>query len=163
MTDIPDHAQAANWEAQVSLDGLALPPRIGVCVNYGAHIWYQLQTAVERDLAGQLGIALEAVDANMDGKKQTQQIEQFLAQGIDVLIYSAADPAKAPSMLEAVHQAGIPVITESLWVNSPAVTASVMINDYKGGQKIGRSAAAWIKTSTASPIKVLDVTAPWLE
>jgi ribose transport system substrate-binding protein len=164
MTDIPDRAGAANWEAQVSLDGLALPTRIGVCINYGAHIWYQLQSSAERDLAMQVGITLDAVDANMDGEKQIKQIEQFLEQGIDVLIYSTADPARAPSMLETVHAAGIPVITESLWVNSPAVAANVMINDYRGGQKIGRTAAAWMKTSFTDPIiKVLDVTAPWLE
>jgi ribose transport system substrate-binding protein len=155
--------QGANWEAQVNIDGLALPRRIGVCINYGAHIWYQMQSANERDLAAQLGIALEAVDANMNAERQAEQIEQFLRQGIDALIYSAAEPAKAPSMLEAVHAAGIPVITESLWVNSPAVKANVMINDYKGGQKVGRSAAEWIKVSRIGPVKVLDVTAPWLE
>jgi ribose transport system substrate-binding protein len=162
MTDIPKE-QGANWEARISMDGLALPRRIGVCINYGAHIWYQMQSASERELAAQLGIALEAVDANMNAERQAEQIKQFLGQGIDVLIYSAAEPAKAPSMLEAVHAAGIPVITESLWVNSPAVKTNVMINDYRGGQKVGRSAARWIKESKTGPVKVLDVTAPWLE
>jgi ribose transport system substrate-binding protein len=162
VTDTPKE-QGANWEAQISMDGLALPRRIGVCINYGAHIWYQMQSASERGLAAQLGIDLEAVDANMNAERQTEQIKQFLGQGIDALIYSAAEPAKAPSMLEAVHAAGIPVITESLWVNSPAVKANVMINDYKGGQKVGRSAARWIKESRTGPVKVLDVTAPWLE
>jgi ribose transport system substrate-binding protein len=162
VTDIPKE-QGANWEARFSVDGLALPRRIGVCINYGAHIWYQMQSASERELAAQLGIALEAVDANMNAERQTDQIQRFLDQGIDALIYSAAEPAKAPSMLEAVHAAGIPVITESLWVNSPAVKTNVMINDYKGGQKVGRSAARWIKESRTGPVKVLDVTAPWLE
>jgi ribose transport system substrate-binding protein len=162
VTTIPS-IHPANWEAQNNIDGLALPRRIGVCINYGAHIWYKLQASAERQLAEQLGIALEAVDANMDGKRQAEQIKKFLNQGIDVLIYSAADPAMAPSMLEIVHAAGIPVITESLWVESPAVKASVMINDYMGGQKVGRSAAAWIKDSMTGPIKVLDVAAPWLE
>ena len=99
----------------------------------------------------------------MNAERQTEQIQRFLDQGIDALIYSAAEPAKAPSMLEAVHAAGIPVITESLWVSSPAVKTNVMINDYKGGQKVGRSAARWIKESKTGPVKVLDVTAPWLE
>jgi ribose transport system substrate-binding protein len=162
VTDKPKE-QGANWEARISLDGLALPRRIGVCINYGAHIWYQMQSANERDLAAELGIGLEAVDANMNAERQTEQIREFLRQGIDALIYSAAEPAKAPSMLEAVHAAGIPVITESLWVNSPAVKANVMINDYMGGEKVGRAAAESIKASTTGPVKVLDVTAPWLE
>ncbi len=163
MSDIPNPLQAENWETAVTLEGLALPSRIGVCINYGAHIWYQLQSAEEQKLAAQLGIRLESVDANMNGEQQARQIERFLSDGIDVLIYSAADPANASTMLEAVHAKGIPVITESIWVNSPAVAASVMINDYMGGQKIGRCAAAEIKNSIKGPIKVLDVTAPWLE
>ena len=52
MTDIPKE-QGANWEARFSMDGLALPRRIGVCINYGAHIWYQMQSASERELAAQ--------------------------------------------------------------------------------------------------------------
>ena len=156
MTDYRKE-QAANWEAGISMDGLSLPRRIGVCINYGAHIWYQIQSANERELAAQLGITLEAVDANMNAERQSEQIKQFLGQGIDALIYSAAEPVKAPSMLEAVHEAGIPVITESLWVNSPAVKANVMINDYKGGQKVGRAAAKQIQASVTGQVKVLDV------
>jgi len=114
VTDNPKE-QGANWEARISMDGLALPRRIGVCINYGAHIWYQMQSANERTLAAELGIGLEAVDANMNAERQTEQVKEFIGQGIDALIYSAAEPAKAPSMLEAVHAADIPVITESLW------------------------------------------------
>jgi ribose transport system substrate-binding protein len=162
MTDYTKE-QPANWEAEISMEGLTLPRRIGVCINYGAHIWYQIQSANERELAAQLGITLEAVDANMNPERQSEQIKQFLEQGIDALVYSAAEPVKAPSMLEAVHAAGIPVITESLWVNSPAVKANVMINDFKGGQKVGRAAAKRIQASMTGPVKVLDVAAPWLE
>ena len=72
--------QAANWEAGISIDGLALPRRIGVCINYGAHIWYQLQSATERDLAAQLGISLEAVDANMDAPGRASRSNNFSAR-----------------------------------------------------------------------------------
>jgi ribose transport system substrate-binding protein len=165
MADIPaqtGNAQAANWEAQMNIEGLKLPRRIGVCINYGAHIWYQLQSATERDLATQLGIELEAIDANMDADLQARQVERFLEQDVDVLIYSAVNPTLAPGVLKQVHKAGVPVITESIWVDSPAVATNVMINDYKGGPKIGRVAASWIKEHSQGPVKVLDVTAPWL-
>jgi ribose transport system substrate-binding protein len=151
----------SNWGSNVDFKMLRLPSRIGVCINYGAHIWYQLQSEGEKELANELGIAIEAVDANMDGDVQLSQLGRFLDQGVDALIFSAADPVRAPAMLAEVHAKGIPVITESLWVDSPAVKANVMINDFQGGVKLGERAATWL--GAPRPIKVLDITAPWLE
>ena len=151
----------ANWGSNIDCKGLRMPSRIGVCINYGAHIWYQLQSDGEQELARELGIAIEAVDANMNGDVQLSQLRRFLDQGVEVLILSAADPAHAPAMLNEVYAQGVPVITESLWVDSPAVKANVMINDFRGGVKLGERAATWI--GATRPIKVLDITAPWLE
>lgn len=165
MTDTPVHtssASAANWEVQVDLTGLRMPRRIGVCINYGAHIWYQLQREHEQQLGTELGIEVEVVDAGMDVALQARQVADFRQQGVDALIYSAVDPAQAPAMLEPFQAAEVPVITESVWVDSPAVAANVMINDFQGGVKIGRLAAARIQAEGLTTLKVLDVTAPWL-
>ncbi len=152
----------ANWEAQARLDGLEIPKRLGVCINYGAHIWYQVQAANERILAEQLGFAVEIVDANMNADVQQGQVQQFLASGIDALIYSAADANRAPEMLAPLHAAGIPVVTESIWVESPAVATNAMINEYRGGVKVGRAAGERLRARSLSSISVLDVTVPWM-
>ncbi len=156
-------AYASNWETRVDFEGFTLPQHIGVCVNYGAHIWYQVQSTAERELATQLGIALDIVDADMDAVRQAAQVEQFIEQGVDVLIFSAADPSSAPKLLKRVHEAHIPVVTESLWIESPAVTTKVMINDFIGGQKLGRAAAGWVRSRMGGRAKVLDVTVPRLD
>lgn len=157
-----DAGAAANWEAQVQLDGLKMPTRIGVCINYGTHIWYQVQEKNERALAAQLGFALDAVDAHMDADMQQTQVQRFLAEGVDALIYSAADASRAPEMLAPARAAGVPVITESIWVDTSAVAANAMINEYRGGEKIGRVTGERLKARGLTAARVLDVTVPWM-
>jgi ABC-type sugar transport system substrate-binding protein len=156
-------AQAANWEAGVNLGGLRMPGTIGVCINFGAHIWYQVLSSVERDLGEELGISIHAVDAAMDSDVQAEQVKGLVAEGVDALIYSAADPAKAPTILEPARAVRLPVIAEAIWLDIPAVTTNVMINDYAGGQKVGRLAAERLRARSEVNATVLDVTVPWLD
>jgi ribose transport system substrate-binding protein len=164
MVDVTT-GNGANWEARANLVGLKLPRRIGVCVNFGSHIWYHVQNENERNVAQQLGFALDVVNADMESARQASQVEQFVAEGVDALIFSAVDASQAPAILEPAHRNGIPVITESIWVESPAVAANAMINEYVGGVKVGRAAGVWLRSREREhgPIKVLDVTVPWLD
>lgn len=152
----------ANWEAGVSLDGLTMPKRIGVSINYGAHIWYQLMGATEQDLGKELGIEVLVENADMDVARQTEQVEQLVRAGVDALLYSAVEPARAGVTLDHALGAGIPVIAESIWLDHPAVVGTVMINDYSGGLKVGRTAGRRLTEHGVREARVLDVTAPWL-
>ena len=64
----------------------ANPKRIGYIVNYGTHEWYQNVIFGLQSRADELGIELEVMDANLDINKQTQQAEDFMTKGVDVLI-----------------------------------------------------------------------------
>lgn len=153
----------ATWEAGVSLEGLTLPKRIGVSINYGAHIWYQVMAATEQELGKELGIEVLVENADMDTARQVEQVERLVGAGVEALIYSAVEPARAGAALDYVLNAGIPVIAESIWLDHPAVTATVMINDYAGGLKVGRAAGRRLTERGVRQARVLDVTAPWLK
>jgi ribose transport system substrate-binding protein len=150
------------WEAGVSLEGLVLPRRIGVSINYGAHIWYQVMGATEQELGKELGIEVLVENADMDVARQGRQVEQLLHAGAEALIYSAVEPARSGPMLDHALNAGIPVIAESIWLDHPAVVGTVMINDYSGGRKVGRAAGRRLAERGVGQARVLDVTAPWL-
>jgi ribose transport system substrate-binding protein len=152
----------ANWEAGVSLDGQTRPKRIGVSINYGAHIWYQLIGTTEQELGKELGIEVLVENADMDVARQDRQVEQLLRGGVDALLYSAVEPARAGATLDRAVEAGISVIAESIWLDHPAVIGTVMINDYAGGQKVGRAAGRRLTERGVREARVLDVTAPWL-
>ena len=64
----------------------ANPKKIGYIVNYGTHEWYQNVIFGLQSRADELGIDFEVMDANLDINKQTQQAEDFMTKGVDVLI-----------------------------------------------------------------------------
>ena len=69
-----------------SLSSFANPKKIGYIVNYGTHEWYQNVIFGLQSRADELGIDFEVMDANLDINKQTQQAEDFMTKGVDVLI-----------------------------------------------------------------------------
>ena len=71
----------------------ANPKRIGYIVNYGTHEWYQNVIFGLQSRADELGIELEVMDANLDINKQTQQAEDFMTKGVDVLIMTPVNEA----------------------------------------------------------------------
>ena len=54
------------------------------------------------------------------------------------------------------------MIAESIRLDHPALVGTVMINDYAGGQKVGRAAGRRLTEHGVREARVLDVTAPWL-
>ena len=63
-----------------------MPKKIGYVVNYATHEWYQNVIKGMKDRGAQLGIEIEVKDANLDAAKQVAAAEDFMSQGVDVLI-----------------------------------------------------------------------------
>src|SRR5436190_3511632 len=63
-----------------------MPKKIGYVTNYATHEWYQNVIKGMKDRAGQLGIEFEVRDANLDVAKEVAAAEDFMSQGVDVLI-----------------------------------------------------------------------------
>lgn len=47
-------------------------------------------------------------------------------------------------------------------MDTPAVAANAMINEYRGGEKIGRVTGERLKVRGLTAARVLDVTVPWM-
>ena len=62
------------------------------------------------DAAEEKGVEIEWLDCNIDPAVQVNQVENFLAQKVDVMILEAADEASLGTTAARVHEAGIPVI-----------------------------------------------------
>ena len=68
-----------------------MPKKIGYVTNYAMHEWYQNVMKGMRDRAGQLGIEIEIIDANLDMAKEVSAAEDLMAKGVDVLIITPVD------------------------------------------------------------------------
>ena len=56
------------------------------------------------------GITLQIEDAQTDVSKQLNQVNNFIAAGVDAIIVTLADTSAAPGISEAAEKAGIPLV-----------------------------------------------------
>jgi len=130
-----------------------MPKRVGYVTNYAMHEWYQNVMKGMRDRAGQLGIELEIIDANLDMAKEVSAAEDLMAKGVDVLIITPVDQKGAEAE-------GIPVVIEASPVEG--MTTLVAICDYDCGYKGGVETAKQFKERFSGTARILAIDLPML-
>jgi methyl-galactoside transport system substrate-binding protein len=86
------------------------PLQIGVCIyqyndNFMTLYREELQAYLEEK-----GAVVTVVDGKNDQAEQTNQINSFIAQGVDVLIVNFVDPTAADAIIPLAEEAGIPLV-----------------------------------------------------
>jgi len=133
---------------------------IGYVVNLMSHEWYQNICQGAEAQAGILGVKLSIADANNDVNTQLNACENFIAQGVDALVITPVDPLALVPIINAAHEKGIPVITES--VHTEGEDTFVGISDLDGGLNVGRWYAQYCLDNNVSP-NILAVNVPALQ
>ena len=83
---------------------------IGVCIyNYSDNFMTLYRTELEAYLKG-MGHTVTVMDGKNDQVEQTNQIENFITQGVDVLIINLVQSSAATQITDKCHAAGIPVV-----------------------------------------------------
>jgi ribose transport system substrate-binding protein len=80
-------------------------------------------------------------DAAQDNSKQVSDVENFLTQGIDLLIISPNEAAPLTAVVERVHNEGIPVIVLDRKVEGDAYTQFVGADNFEIGKAAGEYVA----------------------
>jgi ribose transport system substrate-binding protein len=75
----------------------------------------------------------DIVDANYDPKKQSEQIEAFIAKKPDALFITPSDPVGIAEATRKAAEAGIKVFCSDGYVPGAEVVSSVMFDNYSGG------------------------------
>jgi len=81
-------------------------------------------------------------DAAQDNSKQVSDVENFLTQGIDLLIISPNEAAPLTAIVERVHNEGVPVIVLDRKIESEAYTQFIGADN----AEIGRAAGEYVAT-----------------
>ncbi len=129
--------------------------KIGFSQCTMADQWRQTQVRLmEIELAFYPEMNLVVRDAQDDNETQIRQIEEFLHEGIDLLIVSPNESAPLTQVVEKVFQSGIPVIVLDRTINTENYTAFISGDNYTIGVEAGNYAARLLKGKG----KILEIT-----
>jgi len=92
------------------LAGTATAENIGVSiVNFDNNFQTLLRQGIEAR-AGEVGVDVQVEDAQNDSAKQLDQINNFIASGVDAIIVTLVDTAASPAITAAASEAGVPLV-----------------------------------------------------
>lgn len=137
-----------------------MPKKIGYVTNYATHEWYQNVIKGMQSRADELGIEFEVRDANLDVAKMVSASEDFIAQGVDVLIITPVNEEGAVPLVRRAKEEGVPLVLEGNPVRG--MTTMVAICDYDTGYEAGVEAGKFAQENLGGVAKVMNVGLPLL-
>lgn len=96
-------------------------------------------------------------DAAQDNAKQVADVENFIQQGIDLLIISPNEAAPLTDVVAKAYDGGIPVIVLDRKVNGDKYTMWIGADNQLIGRTAGERVAAWCKEQGHSPCNVIEI------
>ncbi|MDF3041714.1 MAG: periplasmic binding protein/LacI transcriptional regulator [Thermomicrobiales bacterium] len=96
-------------------------------------------------------------DAAQTNAKQVADVENFLQQGIDLLIISPNEAAPLTDVVAEVCAEGVPVIVLDRKVNGDQFTMWIGANNEEIGQRAGEYAANYCTEQTLDPCNIIEI------
>ncbi|MGG1879623.1 ribose ABC transporter substrate-binding protein RbsB [Paenibacillus cisolokensis] len=103
--------------------------------------------------AANLGMDVVVVDAQNDSAKQSNDVDDLIQQGVDVLLINPTDSSAISTVVQTANSLGIPVITLDRSAEQGEVEALVASDNVKGGQM----AAEYIVEQLGEGAKVIEL------
>ncbi len=113
------------------------PKVIGTSLLTQTHVFYQDMVSAMHEEAGKEGFKLRIQYAEFDSRKQNDQVEMFVTQGVDAIILAPVDSAGVTPVVAEARKAGIPVFTVDIAAHGADVVAHVASDNYTGGEILG--------------------------
>jgi ribose transport system substrate-binding protein len=133
---------------------------VGVSLFYRRDEYYKDLDAAFQKEAEAAGLKVIIQDADTDPAKQTQQLEDFVQQGVDAIALAATDPAGMVPAIETAVDAGIPVVTYDGDANTDKTSTFVGFDFYDDGVMVGEWAADYINENLGGKANIAVIDFP---
>lgn len=134
---------------------------IGVSLFYRRDEFYKdLENGII-DAAAKAGYKVIMQDADTDPKKQTEQVENFIAQKVDAIALAVTDPNGLIPAVDAANKAGIPVFAfDGSTKDNTGITSFIGMDNLDAGDKIGKWAKSYIEQNLGGKANVVILDFP---
>ena len=131
---------------------------VGVSLFYRRDEYYVDLESTFKTYGAEKGYKMLITDADADATTQIGQVEDFITQGVDIILLSACDPDALIDPVQKAIDAGIPVICYDGTINSEITATKVIFDFYEDGQIVGEWAAKYIEENLGgvAEVAVLD-------
>src|SRR4051812_13957363 len=122
-----------------------------------AEPWRTAMNQQLEDAAKKAGIDIVFADAAQDNAKQVSDIENFLTQGVDLLVVSPNEAAPLTDEINKVWKSCIPVIVLDRNITNTDYTMFIGANNVAIGKAAGQYVAQWCKDQKLSPCNIAEI------
>ncbi len=130
---------------------------IGMSQANKAEPWRTAMNQQIEDAATAEGFDIVFADAAQDNAKQVSDIENFLTQGVDLLIVSPNEAAPLTDEINKVWKACIPVIVLDRNITNTDYSMFIGANNVAIGEAAGEYVAQWCKDNNLAPCNVGEI------
>lgn len=133
-----------NSNEQKPADSAATEEKIKIGMSFATlqEARYNKEKAFMQAKADELGVEILFQDAGNDAAKQTDQVENLISQGIDVLVINCVDNNCGVNAAKICKEAGVGIIAYSRTIQSSDVSINLGYDGVWIGEQIAQSALA---------------------
>ncbi|MBP8128513.1 MAG: substrate-binding domain-containing protein [Candidatus Hydrogenedentes bacterium] len=106
---------------------------IGAAMLTATHVFYQDLVEEMEAAAKEQGFTLRVQYAEFNSQRQVEQIEMFIAQGVNALIIAPTDSSGMGPAIAAARARGIPVFTADIAAKDADVVSHIASDNHQGG------------------------------
>lgn len=111
--------------------------RVGAALLTQTHVFYQDMIAAMKTECEKENLSLDLQIAEFDSRKQNDQIETLISQGVDALLVAPVDSAAMGPAIQSAQAKNIPVFTVDIAAHGVKVTSHIASDNEKGGRLLG--------------------------
>lgn len=115
----------------------AAAPEIGLAVSTLNNPFFVDLRDGALEAAKEAGLTITVADAQNDPNRQLSQIENFIQQGVSIILVNPCDSAAIVSAIKEANKANIPVITVDRGADGGEVVCHIASDNVEGGRMAG--------------------------
>jgi len=130
--------------SMVASTASAAAPKIGLAVSTLNNPFFVDLRDGALEEAKKAGLSITVADAQNDPNRQLSQVENFIEQGVSIILVNPCDSTAIVPAIKAANRAKIPVITVDRGADGGEVVCHIASDNVQGGQMAGEFLAKLI-------------------